>query len=738
MGRSISDLMTGILGQVEAQKAAASVPPPSASEGLKQQLDEAKASGNTTAVSIALGNIKEKREELMKTGLVTGVKRRKRSVVPSPDRIKEMLSARASASPASATPIINASREQMRDIQGEINSWGATPSSPGQWAPTRLAETTEAQEMAASPDGPSNPPANLTSTLMDKLEAHHGTLTRLLKGLPDQLRAHAQHSPYFGPAHNHFANQLESRGEVTSFRKSDRESLREKRDLIQESPIGGSKFEIKKRNAILDQNFAAMTYGDSGASYTQDVPAGGPVAERSLARRGAALNAINKQISDADLNAMQNVPAHVKALTVDLPARLAALKGKMQDIRENGSFKTDDPSVNHKAVMDIADELSTINNSINSSIMAGSKSAIADTFKGTGLTLQNKFKNFLGTSIHKKTFEHIKWMGKSLTQKQPGESWRWHEEPHPDFVEGVKPDNLTRVLKGLAVTQGLTKEDVLSKRGHIWGLASKDIEGRRKKGAPREQLEINEENARMLQNSKEVDETGVRAKDLGNRMLRIIKDYNAGNTAKYGAWELPAEWQPTSGKGGSGTRRVAGSGDVKAARAQQDLFPYTTEAIEAVERRSRPIEVTDSEGNKTRVAAGTGGVFVRGTKNKAPRSQSVLSKEAGVSKVSREAAAGKVVQLSSLAGAVERAKTAVTTYDRDGNTKPISEEDAKLINADDASTVEVYNHQRAHQQLIEKHVETVKTGGGRTAIPREDRKILGPSGMAEVNRRAKL
>lgn len=734
MTRSINDLMTGILGQVEARKAAASVPPVSQSEDLKKQLEEAKTSGNSTSVDIALKNIKDRREELSKTGLVPGVRRKRRSVVPSPQRVNELLTARVAAK--SPTPIINATRDQMRDIQGEIDTWGTSPSSPGQWSPKKLAETTEVREMEASPDGPVNAPANLASVLMDKLEAHHSTLTRLLKGLPDQLRAHAQHSPYFGPAHDHFANQLESRGEVTSFGKSDRESLREKRDLIQQSQIGGSKFEIKKRNAVLDQNFAAMTYGESGSSYIQDVPLG-IVGEKSLARRKTALSTVNSQIESADLNAMQNVPAHIKSLTVGLPARLGVLKAKMQEIRENGEFKNPDPSVNHKAIMDIADELSTINNSINSSIMAGSKSAISDTFKGTGLSLQTKFKNFLGTPIHKKVFDHIKWMGKSLTQQQPGESYRWHEEPHPDYVQGVNPDNLSRVLKGLAVTKGLTKEDVLSKRGHIWGLAGKDIEGRRKKGAPREQLEISEENAKALQQSKEVDETGVRARDLGTKMLRIIKDYNAGNTSKYSAWELPPEWQPTSGKEGSGTTRLKGSGDIKAARAQQDLLPYTPEAIEKVERRRRPREIVDSEGTVTRVAEGTGGVFVKGTKSKAPRSQSVLTQEAGVSGVSRAAAAGKAVQLSSLAGAVERAKKAVTTYDPDGNTQPISAEDSKLIQGDDDATVEVYNHQRAHQQLIEKHIDTVKTGG-RTAIPREDRKILGPSGLAEVNRRAKL
>jgi hypothetical protein len=354
MGRSIADLMTGILGQVEARKASAAQPPASQAEDLKQKLETARAAGDTDAASAVLDNITKRREELLKTGLVTETapkrgRRVRTSVVPSNQEIKDMLTAKAAKLSSPSLPTINATREQMRDIQGEIDSWGGAPTSPGQWTPTTLAETKEAKEIAASPEGPETPPANLASVLMDKLEAHHADLTRLLKNLPDQLRAHAQHSPYFGPAHDHFANQLESRGEVTSFGQSDRDALREKRDLIEQSEPTGSKHEIRQRNAILERNYAAMTYGEAGSSYIQDVPAG-PIMQKSLERKASALKDINAQISAEDVTSMKNVPSHIQALTVGLPARLGALKAKMNEIRENGTFKTDDPKVNHKAV----------------------------------------------------------------------------------------------------------------------------------------------------------------------------------------------------------------------------------------------------------------------------------------------------------------------------------------------------------------------------------------------------
>lgn len=744
MGRNLGDMMAGMLGKVEAEKATAVTPPPSQAERLGEQLKAARESGDTEAASSVLFNIARRRKALSETGIIKEDKPKRRatasgnvSVVPnlSVDEIRRLLTPKTGASASSSIPTINASKEQMRDIANEVTGWGSEPSSPGQWTPKTLENTDEVKEMAASPEGPKTPPSQLASVLMDKLEAHHAHLTQLLKTLPENLRSHAQHSPYFGPAHDHFANQLESRGAVSSFDKSDRDALREKRELIERSPLGGSKFEIRRRNAMIDQNFAATTYGEAGRSYIQDVPAG-PTTLDSIARRKEALSNINEQIKQADA-AGRNAPAHIQSLTVDLPSRLAALKNEMNEIRENGVFQTDDPGINHKAILDIADKLSTINNSINSSIMAGTKSAINDTFSGTGLSLQNKFKNFFGSSIHKKTFDHIKWMAKGLSQAQPGQTWRDHSEPHPDYTAGVQPNNLTRVLKGLSTTKGLTMDEVMSKRGHIWGLQGKDEFGYRRKGNPREQLQINEENARTLLNSNDADESGLTAKDLGRKMLNIIKDYNAGNTAKYQMYKLPAEWQPTSGKYGSGTSRIRGSGDTRAQRTKQDLFSYTTEAVEKQEKRAKPIETVDAEGNVVRAPVGTGGVFVKGTKNKAPRSQAAMSREVNLGKVSREAAIGKVKEMSTIAGAVERAKAAGTTYDKEGNTKPISEEDSKLLAASPESMVEVYNHVRAHQQLIEKHVDTVKNQG-RNAIPKEDRKILGPSGMAEVNRRAKL
>ena len=751
-GRSLTELMTGILGQVAAGKAAAQAKPASEAADLEAKLREARTSGDDEAAQQVLGQITARRESLKEAGIKQPEPKKGRrrtsvgsssgaSIFPqmSAEEVADLLAGKGKYEKVTTTgtPTINATTDQMRDISAEVNGWGAAPTSPGQWTPKTLAETSEVKEMEASPDGPKNAPASLASELMDRLEAHHAALTSFLKNLPDQLRAHAQHSPYFGPAHEHFAKQLEvgkTQGETTSFGKSDREALREKRDLIENSEPSGSKFELRKRNAILDQNFAAMTYGEAGRSYIQDVPVTGPIMEKSLKRKGTALESINKQITEAD-RAARVLPSHIKSLTIDLPSRLGQLKEKMNDIRENGVFQTDDPGVNHKAIMDIADSLSTINNSINSSIMAGTKAAIDDTFKGTGLSLQKKFKNFLGTSIHKKIFDHVKWMGKNLTQRDPGETWRWHEEPNSDWIVGAKPDNLTRILKGLATKQGLSRDDVLSKRGHIWGLSSKDAFGRRT--GKREQIEISQENAEALRASKDADKSGRTARDLGNHMLRIIKDYNAGNTAKYRMWELPAEWQPTSGKEGSGTRRITGSGDPKAQIAEQALYPYTEEAAETLEKRTKPIEVVGEDGTVTRVAAGTGGVFVKGTKNKPARSQRVVAGEAAVSRVARATALGRVKALSGIAGAVARAKKAGTTYDEDGNTQPISKEDSALLDANPESLVEVYNHVRGHQQLIEKHVDTVKTQG-RNAIPKEDRKILGPSGMAEVNRRAKL
>ena len=771
-GRSLTELMTGILGQVAAGKAAAQAKPASEAADLEAKLKEARTSGDDEAAQQVLGQITARRESLKEAGIKQPEPKKGRrrtsvgsssgdSIFPqmSAEEVADLLAGKGKYEKVTTTgtPTITATTDQMRDISAEVNGWGAAPTSPGQWTPKTLAETSEVKEMEASPDGPKNAPASLASELMDRLEAHHAALTSFLKNLPDQLRAHAQHSPYFGPAHEHFAKQLEvgkTQGEITTFGKSDREALREKRDLIAASIPGGSVHGI--RSAAMDQNLAGLTYRTPldntiikgfelpsvVGNYT-DIPTTSELQQQlriatrrpgRAAKKQEALASIDTQIAEAD-RAARALPSHIKSLTIDLPSRLGQLKEKMNDIRENGVFQTDDPGVNHKAIMDIADSLSTINNSINSSIMAGTKAAIDDTFKGTGLSLQKKFKNFLGTSIHKKIFDHVKWMGKNLTQRDPGETWRWHEEPNSDWIVGAKPDNLTRILKGLATKQGLSRDDVLSKRGHIWGLSSKDAFGRRT--GKREQIEISRENAEALRSSKDADKSGRTARDLGNHMLRIIKDYEAGNTAKYRMWELPAEWQPTSGKEGSGTRRITGSGDPKAQIAEQALYPYTEEAAETLEKRTKPIEVVGEDGTVTRVAAGTGGVFVKGTKNKPARSQRVVGGEAAVSRVARTTAVGRVKELSGIAGAVARAKKAGTTYDEDGNTQPISKEDGALLDANPEALVEVYNHVRGHQQLIEKHVDTVKTQG-RNAIPKEDRKILGPSGMAEVNRRAKL
>jgi hypothetical protein len=751
MGRNLGDMMAGILGDIQTQKDSVDVTPASKASDLEERLKGARAAGDTDTAAAVLKEIQKRRSALSETGITAATPKKRstvditKSVTPSMSEIMKMIQPGApKAEKSTELQGVTATREQMRDITGEVNGWGAEPSSPGQWGKKKVAETDEAKQMEASPEGPANSDPELASSLMDKLEAHHSYLTNLLKGLPEQLRAHAQHSPYFGPAHSLFADQLDTRGEA-SFDKPDRLSLREKRDMIENSIPSGSKHLLRKRAAVLAQNFAAMTYrtpvegvsglsqpDDAARSYIQDVPGTG-----REGRKAEALSEINKQISAADF-AAKDAPAHIRALTVDLPVRLAQLKSKMNDIRQGGSFLSDNSAVNHKAIMDIADSLSTINNSINSNIATGTKAAINQTFAGTGLILQNKFKNFLGTSLHSKIFEHIKWQGKNLSQKQPSETWRNHVEPHPDWVVGADPNNLTRILKGLATKKGLTQDQVMSKPGHIWGLHGKDAFGRRTTSQPREQIQITPENAKALQNSKDADQSGVAARDLGNRMRNIINDYNAGNTARYNMYTLPPEWQPTGGKGGSGTRRIVGSGDVKEQRAQQDLYPLTEEAVTAQEEREKPIVAVNAEtGEETRARAGTGGVYVKPVKKKAARSQRAMGSEIALGKVSREAAINSVKTMTNLAKVVERAKKAGTTYDKDGNTKPISEADSKILQSSPDALNEVFTHVKTHQDLIQKHAETIRTQG-KEAIPQEDRISLGFSGLREAHRRAAL
>lgn len=742
MGRSFGDLIAGAMGKIEDAKNVTDVAAPSQAPGLAAELEAAKSSGDKDEVTSVINRVAQRRQSLSE-GLVKPTKKKKSvavdinaSVLPSAAELAAAFSGgTARSKPAEdTTPKVFASQAQMQDVAAEINNGAGEATRPGQYSPTQVKETPEAKEMEASPEGPTNPPVELASYLMDRLESHHAHLTHVLKTLPDQLRAHGDQSPYFGPAHHLFADKLQTDGEA-GLDKPDRLALREKRDLIASSPVGGSNYEIKKRNAILDQNYAAMTYSDAPSvksSYIQDVPSGGPIADKSLARRGAALLNTYGEISSADSTAMQNVPAHIKALTVGLPSRLGALKVAMDEARSNGTFANDDPSKNHKAIMDFADSLNQINNSINSSIASGTRSAIKDTFSGTGMkVLPERFKNFFGTNIHKGVLKHLKWMGKGLSQKQPGESWRNHSEPHPDWVVGEQP-NLTNVLRGL-FKKGLKKEQVMSKPGHVWGMIEKDKFGHRVKGGNREQIQISKENGDKLRASNEADQTGVASRDVGNHINRIIKDYNNGDTAKYSAYELPSEWQPTSGRGGSGSSRLKGSGDVKVQRANQDLYPYTEEAVEEQEKRSKPIVLPDG----TRVPAGTGNVFVKGTKKKVVRSQNVLGKEATVSGTSRRAAIGKVKELTGLAKVIARAKTAGTTYDKNGETKPFSDADAEVLSANPDATLDVFTHIRNHQQLIEKHATTIREQGKET-IPQEDRKFLGASGMAEAHRRANL
>jgi hypothetical protein len=739
-GRSFGDFIAGKIGKLEAEKAAVGVAPASQAEDLKAKLNEAKQSGDDAGAQQILGQIKQRRLTLSETGISKPTKGKRRvtvdvgaSAIPSAAEIKELLTKTYAAPEATpkVTETTTATPEQMKDVAAEVTGWGAEPRNPGQWTPKKVAETPEAKEMEESPEGPSNPPKELASVLMDRLEAHHAHLTSVLKSLPDQLRWHAQQSPYFAPSHSLFADQLETNGEA-GLDKPDRLALREKRDLIANSLPGGTKFEVRKRARVIDQNFAASTYGDVGTSYAQEVPKTSRDANKS-----AALKGIYGEIQRADIDSMLNVPAHIKALTVDLPSRLGKIKEQMNEIRENGVFQSDDPAVNHKAIMDIADSLSTINNSINSSIKTGTKNAIQDTFSGTGLSLiPSKFKNFFGTNLHSKTFEHIKWMGKKLTQKQDGMAYRAHSEPHPEWTPNVNV--MPNLFNGKKVTKPLGKDDVMSKLGHIWGLHGKNKFGKRTTDQPREQIEITPENIAKYRDSKEADESGVTARDLGNHMARIVKDYNNGDTAKYKTHELPAHWQPTSGKGGSGTKNIKGSEDPMAARAQQDMYPMSEEAVEAQEKRSKPIEITDSEtGETVRVPAGTGGVFVKGTKKKAARSQSILSKEASTSKVARTAAVGAVKRMTKLAQAAERVKEIGTTYDKDGNTGTFAPEDTELLKANPETRDEVFNHIRTHKQLIEKHAVTIREQG-KAAIPQEDRKFLGASGMAEAHRRANL
>lgn len=780
MGRSLSEMLLGALEKNKREVESTNTKDPSSVPYFQRQLAEAKEAGDTDKAGQVIAQVRQRRRSLLETGIkqeeapAAQKEERSASVLPSAAEMAEMKESlrRGTEAPTTAVvPIIKASKEQMDDMGAEIRGWAGQPSYPGHFGKNAVAETSEAKEMDESPDGPKDPPANLPSVLMDKLEAHHAHLTNVLRTLPAAIRSHAAHSGYFSPAHELFAQQLETGG-AASFEKSDRDSLREKRDLIAGSQPNASKFEIRRRgrmaeqnDAIVRQNVAATSYGDQAPVVPFARPLAPGVAAPAITRRTEdsnnvvqsymqdtlevpenaraenqrrALSDIDTRIADAD-KAARNVPSHIASLTVHLPKALADLKAKMNSIRENGTFVNDDPSVNHKAVMDIADGLSTINNSINSSIKTGTKNAIKETFAGTGLSkIPASFNNFFGTNIHSKVLAHIKWMGKNLTQRKDSESWRNHSEPHPEWVENANIDNLENVLKGLKVKEGLSKDQLMSKRGHIWGMRGKTLGERDIRSGPREQLEVTPENARRLKNSREVDSSGVRARDLGLRMERIIRDYNNGDTAKYTLHEQEPHWQATFGKEGSGTSRIKGSGDPTVQRAAQDLYPYSKEAVEQQEARSKPIVVTDSEtGEETRVAAGTGRVYVKGTKKKVPRSQGVLGSEAAVSRTSRAAAVRGVQKSTDLAAIAERLKKQGTTYDKTGATKPFSKEDVEALKADPAVETDVYSHIRTHQQLIEKHASTIRNSS-KDDIPQEDRRFLGASGLREAHRRAAL
>ena len=410
MGRSFEDLMNGRFDAAQADRV--ETPPASGVAGLQARLKDARESGDSNKAGEVLALVRKRREALSETGIVKPAEKKitydvSQSVVPSAEEIRSIMTNNAAreTTPRAAEAATIASPEVMKDVASEVNGWGAEPRSPGQFSPKKVAETDEAREMAESPEGPKNPPRELASVLMDKLEAHHAHLTSVLRGLPEQLRYHGQQSPYFGPAHSLFADQLETGGEA-GLDKPDRESLREKRDLIASSQPNASKFELRRRARITEQNFAASSYtnespvipfantpirgvaaptltersADSDGvaqSYIQDVPEDARVGKKSAALRG-----VYGEIDRADLDALKNVPAHIRALTVDLPTRLGKIKQQMKEVREDGVFKGDNPAVNHKAIMDIADSLSVINNSINSNIATGTKNAIKDTFDG--------------------------------------------------------------------------------------------------------------------------------------------------------------------------------------------------------------------------------------------------------------------------------------------------------------------------------------------------------------------
>lgn len=738
-GRNLGDMIAGAMGQAERTGTKIA----NKSSELKDELTKARESGDEEAAGRILDTIKERREALAKEGGVKSTQPKKKRKVyvgssktelPSMQDLLDLAKEQKERSEPKPTTLPATNLSTIQDIADEVQGWGSEPSNPGQWGKERWSKTDEAMEMEASPDGPKNPGPELASQLMDVLTAHHNYLHQFLKTLPDAVRAHAHGSPYFSPAHELFARQLETQSQQT-FGKSDREALREKRDAIEASIPGGATRSMRRRGILgiakLDQNLAAMSYRtpvhpmikgieEPQTSYTSDVDWNSAVKNWEQ-RKSEATKSIYGEIEKADLAGMR-APRYVSALTVGLPRRLALLKAKMDDLRPNGVFATDDPSVNHKAIMDIAEEMGQINSSINTSLAEGTRSAIKETYKNTGFSLQNKFKNFFGTSLHKKIFDHVMWRGKNLSQKQPSESWRDFTHPNDE----IAPENYEKLPEGA----------VMSKRGHMWGLTEKDELGYRRRGGRRDQIEITQENADALKNSKDGDEQGRTAHDLGLQMQRIIDDHNAGNTAKYKMYKLPAHWQATQGKGGSGTARLVGEGDentLMEQRAAQVLYPYTPEAIAAQARKSNSFVTESGE----TVTPGIPSTAVKGTKNKPARSSSVISGEVAVSGVARKTAVANVKMATDIAGAVERAKTALTTYDKEGNTQSVSPEDAALIKSSSDALLDFNTHVQKHRELIKQHAETIRSQG-RNAIPQEDRKFLGESGLLEAERRANL